>query len=382
MDRLKCLLFVTGTASRSDELQIALKQRHTCVRLNLEKFTQGSVVAIDGIVIDIDLGNPIAVDQLKIGLAHVDRSKTFVVCVINALRSADIIGAQMLDVDDIITYLEPVKGASATRDDIVTLPSNFVKAGLKTINHLLDRFRGKIDEPIAMKLALDAGTQAMASIFDLAQTGRPPNGEKLREQSQQIIDSLSEFGLARWIDKVRLHHSATYQHCLIVTGVAAAFGQSLGFSSKDIERMTVGGMLHDIGKAMIPIEILEKPGPLTDEEWTIMRTHPSIGRDILTRSGGFDTEMADVVAYHHEYIDGSGYPNKLSGWEIPDVVRVMTISDIFGALIERRAYKAEMPAPQAYDILCSMKTKLDMPLVRAFRDTALSFPLPNYKIAI
>ena len=382
MDRPKCLLFVTGTAPRSTELQLALKQSHTCVQLSLAKFTQGSVVAVDGVVIDIDLANQIAIERLREGLAHVDRSKTFVVCVINALRSADILGAQMLDADDVIASQNPSAPIVPILKGVAALPSEATKAGRKTIERLLARFKGRVDEPAQVKLALESGTLAMASIFDLARTGQPPNAEKLRQQSQDIIDALSEFGLARWVEKVRLHHSATYQHCLIVTGVAAAFGRSLGFSETDIERMTVGGMLHDIGKAMVPIEILEKPGPLTDEEWLVMRTHPTIGREILDRSGGFDAEMTDLVAHHHEYLDGSGYPDGLSGSGISDIVRVMTIADIFGALIERRAYKPEMSADQAYDIIASMKTRLDMPLVRAFRETALSFPVTDYRIAI
>ena len=215
----------------------------------------------------------------------------------------------------------------------------------------------------------------MTAIFDLAQMGKPAELPELRQNGQQIVDALAEHGLARWVDKVRMHHSATYQHCLIVTGVAAAFGQSLGLAKKDMERLTLSGMLHDIGKAMIPIEILEKPGPLSEQEWETMRTHPIIGAEILARSGGFDSEMSDVVVHHHEYLDGSGYPHGLQGGEISDIVRVMTISDIFGALIERRPYKAEMSGENAYDTIVSMTTKLDIPLVRAFRRTAVAFPL-------
>lgn len=382
MDNTKCLLIISGQSPRSRDLQAALRQRVNCVNLALSKFTQGAVIAVDGIVIDIDLSNQVAVERLKEGLQHFDRDKTFVVCTINALRSADILGAQMLDADDVIAFRQK-PAATADSDRLIDFGSaDLTRAGLRTIEKLLARFERRRSEPSAVKLALEAGTGAMASIFDLAQTGKRPDMVKLREQSQNIVDALSEFGLARWVEKVRLHHSATYQHCLIVTGVAAAFGQSLGFSPKDIERMTIGGMLHDIGKAMIPIEILEKPAPLSEDEWEIMRTHPTIGRDILLRSGGFDEEMADVVAHHHEYLDGSGYPDKLSGWEVSDIVRVMTISDIFGALIERRAYKPEMSVERAYDILLSMRTKLDMPLVRAFRETALSFPLETYKIAV
>ena len=82
--------------------------------------------------------------------------------------------------------------------------------------------------------------------------------------------------------------------------------------------------------------------------------------------------MRDAVRHHHEYLDGSGYPDGLSGSRITDLVRILTISDIFSALIEDRAYKPSMPRSQAYDIVCGMEGKLEKPLVEAFRDVALT----------
>jgi HD-GYP domain-containing protein (c-di-GMP phosphodiesterase class II) len=91
-------------------------------------------------------------------------------------------------------------------------------------------------------------------------------------------------------------------------------------------------MLHDIGKARIPLAILEKPGRLDDAEMAAMRNHPQFGIDALATVPGLSREMLDMVVHHHEYLDGSGYPHGLHGGEISDLVRMITISDVFGAL--------------------------------------------------
>ena len=385
MARQKCLLFVSGAVNRSAELLQVLKRKYTCFQLNLDKFTQGSVVAVDGVIIDIDLSNTNAMEGLKQGLSFVNRNESFVVCVVNALKPGDAVAAHSLGVDDVLPLQKSASAIAAPSP--ASLPrsalSDFTTTSLVIIERLLDRSEAKSSEPVAVVAAFEAGDSAMEAIFDLARSGNAPDIPILRQSSKQITVALADYGLARWVEKVRLHHSATYQHCLIVTGVAAAFGQSLGLSQPDIERLTLSGMLHDIGKSMIPVEILEKPGPLNAEEWAIMRTHPTIGRNILQQTGGFDLEMADVVAHHHEYLDGTGYPDGLKGAQISDIVRVLTISDIFGALIERRTYKPEMSSEQAYDIIASMTTKLDLALVKAFRETASSLPVHNtLKIAV
>jgi putative nucleotidyltransferase with HDIG domain len=145
-----------------------------------------------------------------------------------------------------------------------------------------------------------------------------------------------------------------------------AFGQHIGLSSKDQQRLSTAGMLHDVGKARIPISILEKPGPLDPNEMTIMRKHPEFGVEAVLPQSGLSPEMIDMILHHHEYLDGSGYPHGLSGSEISDLVRIMTISDVFGALIERRSYKPPLPSERAYQILVDMGAKLDNDLVRVF----------------
>ena len=166
--------------------------------------------------------------------------------------------------------------------------------------------------------------------------------------------------------KSERHHDRTFQHCLLVTGVGVAFAQHLGFSQKDQERVSFAGMVHDVGKAKIPLTILDKPGALDDDEWAIMRQHPRFGAEALKDSDA-SSDVLDVVLHHHEYLDGTGYPDGLQGAQIKDFVRLMTISDVFGALMERRSYKPPLPMHDAYRILLKMGPKLDRDMVREFQ---------------
>jgi HD-GYP domain-containing protein (c-di-GMP phosphodiesterase class II) len=126
--------------------------------------------------------------------------------------------------------------------------------------------------------------------------------------------------------------------------------------------------LHDIGKARIPLSILDKPGRLDPDEEEI---NPVIGHDLLKGMSGITPDILDGVRHHHEYLDGSGYPDGLKGGQISDLVRLLTISDIFAALVESRAYRPPMAREAAYEILCGMEGKLEGALVRAFRNVAL-----------
>jgi putative nucleotidyltransferase with HDIG domain len=217
---------------------------------------------------------------------------------------------------------------------------------------------------------VSAAIDTLENIFSAACLGAPIEPGPIASAGVAIVGQLDEDGLRSWIETVRKHHSQTYQHCLLVTGLAVAFGQQLGVSYADRQRLSLAGMLHDIGKARVPVAILEKPGPLDKDELAVMRQHPQLGIDALGTSSGFAPEMIDMVIHHHESLDGSGYPHGLHGSEISDLVRVMTISDIFGALIERRSYKPPLPGEAAYGILLDMGPKLDQDLVRAFRPVA------------
>jgi putative nucleotidyltransferase with HDIG domain len=198
----------------------------------------------------------------------------------------------------------------------------------------------------------------------------------VEQATDSVMAAIAEGGIRQWLDIVWTYDDATYQHCMLVTGLAAAFARSLHFTSKDQEYLVKGALLHDVGKAKIPLAILNKPGRLTAEELTVMRTHAAAGYDLLRQQGQYEPELLEVVLRHHELLDGSGYPDGLSGAQISDPVRLVTICDIYTALIERRPYKQPMQPAHAFKILQDMNEKLEGALVRAFAWVAESSSAP------
>jgi putative nucleotidyltransferase with HDIG domain len=226
-------------------------------------------------------------------------------------------------------------------------------------------------DPISASPGVGEALDGLRNIFESACLGAPLEMTAINSAGEAVMCRMEECGLGSWLDTVRRHHSQTYQHCLIVTGVTVAFAQHLGFSRSDQRRMSLGAMLHDIGKARIPLAILDKPSSLTGDERVMVSRHPEYGVDALKTTPGIDDELIDIVVHHHEHLDGSGYPHRLRGREISDPVRIVTICDVFSALIEYRAYKPPLAAARAYQMLLEMGDKLDGDLVRAFDFTRM-----------
>jgi putative nucleotidyltransferase with HDIG domain len=220
--------------------------------------------------------------------------------------------------------------------------------------------------------AVEVAAAAIGSMFTAVSLGEPIDVIGTKEAAGTIADLITERGLTEWLTTVRRHHEGTYQHCLLVTGVAIDFGLSLGLRRADLERLYSAAMFHDIGKATIPLAILDKPGRLDAEERASIEAHAVAGYDLLKTHTGISAEILDAVRHHHEYLDGSGYPDALCAESITDIVRMLTISDIFAALIEYRPYKPTMPRAEAYSILSRMQGKLEKALVTAFKEVALT----------
>lgn len=196
----------------------------------------------------------------------------------------------------------------------------------------------------------------------------------VEEAIAPVLSAIEEGGLGHWLDVVWTHDELTFQHCLLVAGVTAHFARHLALSSTDRRLMTRAALVHDVGKAKIPTEILNKPGKLDSGEMTLMRRHAPLGEAILRASGEADPVTLDVTRHHHEMLDGSGYPDGLAGDQIADPVRLLTICDIYSALIERRSYKPAMPSRDALAILDGMQGKLEAGLVQAFAESVRDMP--------
>ncbi len=145
-------------------------------------------------------------------------------------------------------------------------------------------------------------------------------------------------------------------HITQTAAYARTLGKKLGCSAEDIETLSMAGLLHDVGKAFIPETILTKPGILTATEWRIMQQHPALGVRILRPVVKLSPTLP-IVLSHHEHYDGSGYPNKLSGEEIPFGARIISVVDAFTTMTNGRVYQKEMTREEASHelIRCSGK---------------------------
>jgi len=362
------ILFVSGFSADTNNLMTALKRHYYCQDVQLKDFPSYHKKA-DGLVIDVDLTDPAAVDAAARGIRNFDRSHTFLAAVIDPYREEDRLTAKMLGVDEVIPLIKIRRLAANTKADSRNVSQiallDFVEIGRKTIDWLAL----KSAQPKSIKSALEAGEAALRSILRPSPE-RVPTAEEMADASHAISTAIDTYGLGVWINMVKSHHSATYQHCLTVSGLAAALGARLGFNKADLELLTVSSLFHDIGKSLIPLEILEKPTSLTADENIKFREHPTLGLQIIAKSESFEPQILKVIGDHHEYLDASGYPNKLSGAEISDLTRLITVCDVFSYLTERRPNKLGLPSAHAYGYLSAMTKQLDVSLVKAFKIVA------------
>lgn len=156
----------------------------------------------------------------------------------------------------------------------------------------------------------------------------------------------------------------THKHSRLVAAVAAKLSLVSGLSQEDADKMLMAGLLHDLGKLSVPEEILEKPGKLSPEEFRIIKKHTYYTYRILDNIPGFD-EINRWASFHHEKLDGSGYPFRLNGENIPTGSRIMAVSDVFSALTEDRPYRMGLPRQRVVEILGNMSPEgLDPQVVK------------------
>jgi len=267
-----------------------------------------------------------------------------------------------------VPYLFLVHGNAARSEAQAQVLGATATAGVSEMLGALERLQGASIPAIARTRAAEARQFFQHALF----SGQPITPAVADAGTELVVRAVSDTGIYDWVRAVQQFDDATHQHCLLVAALAAAFSGALGLRPTDRHRLTQAALLHDVGKIHVPIEILNKPGQLTHSETAIMRTHPERGHAMLV-GAGFDDGLLTAVLYHHEMIDGTGYPDGLRGWEIPDFVRLVTVCDVYGALIERRPYRAPIVGQKAYDILQGMAGQLDEDLIRAFEPVAVAF---------
>src|SRR5205809_5891856 len=142
----------------------------------------------------------------------------------------------------------------------------------------------------------------------------------------------------------------TEGHCERLSEYAVRLGTHIGLPEESLTALRLAGIVHDIGKVGIPDSILLKPGPLNEDEWAIMKAHPVIGERICAPLKSFGLVLP-IIRHHHEKLNGSGYPHRLQGQEIPFTARVLQIVDVYDALVTDRPYRRALPFAKAMEIM-------------------------------
>ncbi len=179
--------------------------------------------------------------------------------------------------------------------------------------------------------------QAVVSMFNEARMGRAVDSVVAQNLVTEISDSVTRnpsalISLAR----LKTADDYTYMHSVAVCALMVALAKQLRL---DDEQTRLAGLLHDLGKAAIPLAVLNKPGKLTDEEFTVVRSHPVAGYEMLKEGGNVPDAVLDACLHHHEKINGSGYPDKLQGDGISVIARMTAICDVYDAVTSDRPYK-------------------------------------------
>lgn len=230
--------------------------------------------------------------------------------------------------------------------------------------------------PIILVTALDdseskiKGIEAGADDF----ISKPPNKSELLARTKSLIklkrinSNLADmenvlFSLAK---AVEAKDTYTQGHIERVSNLSVILGRKLELNNKELEALKYGGILHDIGKIAVPLEILNKPGRLDEEESQVMKSHSHVGYQICLPLEKNLGPALDIIRYHHEKMDGSGYPDNLKGEDIPIVARILAVADIYDALITDRPYRKGMSLKEACDILLeeAENGKLDPEIVQ------------------
>ena len=236
--------------------------------------------------------------------------------------------------------LEDSESLALSIEAIVEAPSELHKVSQYGNNDIKNIAPTSMEDDInrARKLFKDAKPQVMAMYKD-ARLGNAIDAQTTFPLVNEI-DLMVQRNSAAILSVARLktHDDYTYMHSLAVCALMISLARQLNMDEEQVKLAGVGGLMHDLGKSLMPLEVLNKPGKLSDAEYDIMKKHPAAGAKLLEKSGAAP-EVIDIALHHHEKINGLGYPNRLHGKEISLFSRMAAICDVYDAVTSERAYK-------------------------------------------
>ncbi len=218
------------------------------------------------------------------------------------------------------------------------------------------------------RATLKGTVEVFNNISDFIAAGEPVPFGSVKAACAPLIDAVAKNDFKGILNGVKGHDNYSYVHSLRVATLLSLFGHTLGLPQTDQLVLASGGLLHDAGKISIPHEVLNKPGRLSEEEFTVMKSHVTETIKFLELSHEIPKPVIIIGAQHQEKLDGSGYPFGLKGSELNDLARMASIVDVFSALTDRRVYKPPMEAEVALGIMTEqMSHHLDQHFVALFK---------------
>ncbi|TXS89292.1 HD-GYP domain-containing protein [Parahaliea maris] len=189
-------------------------------------------------------------------------------------------------------------------------------------------------------------SEGIETVFENVSRGGALDVLRVRKAVEPMIDSISRNPDACiWLARIKQQDQYTYQHSLGASIWAVALGRQLGLPRSDLRSLAIGGVLFDVGKLRVDPELLRADRPLSDEEFQRVREHVQLGLEMIRETGLMNSDVLDMVAYHHERHNGSGYPEGLRGDDIPIFARIAAIVDCYDAITSHRSYaRATSPA--------------------------------------
>jgi putative nucleotidyltransferase with HDIG domain len=223
---------------------------------------------------------------------------------------------------------------------------------------------------------LKRGKAAVNSLFAEARMGNAVATSECQPLVNQIVESVDRHADALIsLCRLKLADEYTYMHSVSVCALMVSLGRQLGLDDAACREAGMAGLLHDLGKAAMPQEILNKPGKLTDEEFTIIKSHPVRGHEMLIESGVDNERVLDVCRHHHERMDGAGYPDKLAAADLSLLARMGAVCDVYDAVTSNRPYKAGWDPAESIARMASWQGHFDPTVLQTFVKTIGIYPI-------
>jgi putative nucleotidyltransferase with HDIG domain len=227
-------------------------------------------------------------------------------------------------------------------------------------------------------------------MFQEARMGRAVDTEMARQVVQEISDSVTRNGSALIsLARLKTADEYTYMHSVAVCALMVSLARQMELNDDDTRGAGLAGLLHDVGKMAVPMEVLNKPGKLTDEEFAQVKRHPEEGWRILKESGASDAAALDVCLHHHEKTNGTGYPKGLQDAEISRLAKMGAVCDVYDAITSNRPYKKGWDPAQSLKQMASwVNGHFDPRIFQAFVSSLGIYPtgslvlLDNQRLAV